>query len=189
MFFAPWRQPIMQPPQPVQVVRSGPSPPKYGSGTVTPRGLAFGRLEDRNVRAIKRLADPGRVRDPFQQLVRRTEDAIFDDAEHARRGVVVLRHLGFPVAQAGPRAAVPDFVLRPQHGAGVGDGPATDGAAMQDGDVPEIAHAEEAAQGERGLPEPAMQIPTAWAADSAASSGGPSPSPRRCSPSRRDAAR
>ena len=33
---APWRQPTMQPPQRLQTVRSGPFPPKNGSGTVSP---------------------------------------------------------------------------------------------------------------------------------------------------------
>lgn len=36
VFFAPTRQPVMQPPHSVQPVRSGPAPPKNGSGTVFP---------------------------------------------------------------------------------------------------------------------------------------------------------
>jgi hypothetical protein len=35
-FFAPYRHPIMQSPHSTQPVRSGPAPPKNGSGTVLP---------------------------------------------------------------------------------------------------------------------------------------------------------
>ncbi len=31
-----WRQPLMHSPQPMQVRRSGPAPPKYGSATAAP---------------------------------------------------------------------------------------------------------------------------------------------------------
>ena len=36
VFFAPTRQPVMHAPHSVQPVRSGPAPPKNGSGTVRP---------------------------------------------------------------------------------------------------------------------------------------------------------
>ncbi len=36
VFLALWRQPVMHSPQPMQGLRSGPAPPKYGSGTRSP---------------------------------------------------------------------------------------------------------------------------------------------------------
>ena len=40
VFLALCRQPVMHSPQPMQGVRSGPAPPKYGSATVSPGAWA-----------------------------------------------------------------------------------------------------------------------------------------------------
>src|ERR1019366_2017096 len=69
----------------------------------------------------------------------------------------------FPISQSPPGARFPDFLRGGKEGAGVGDGSATDRAAVEDGYVPEEPHVEEAAQAEVGTPEPAMDGPTgAW---------------------------
>src|SRR5581483_11120874 len=65
-----------------------------------------------------------------------------------------------PGRQAYPGTRSPNFVGRSQRSAGVGDGPATHGAAMKHGDVTEEPHAEEAFQTQRRAPEPAIQKPT-----------------------------
>ncbi|SKY47614.1 Uncharacterised protein [Mycobacteroides abscessus subsp. abscessus] len=61
MFFAPTRQPVMHAPHSVQAVRSGPAPPKYGSGTVSPGTPARPVLAPKNTPTgveVKVLAAP-----------------------------------------------------------------------------------------------------------------------------------
>ena len=149
----------MQPPQPMQVVRSGPSPPKYGSGYVRPGGLSFRPFEDGHPGAIEGLPYPVRFRRPLQDVIRRTQDPVLRDAQHAQRGLVVPRHLRFPVRQARPRSALPDRVSRDQQRVGVGDGPAAHRAAVQDHHVAEGIDIEEAAQREARPPDPAPDLP------------------------------
>jgi hypothetical protein len=69
------------------------------------------------------------------------------------------RHFGLPISQILPRSAVPNLVGRTQQGAGVGDGSTANSAAVQNGDMAEKPHAEEAAQGQIWPPEPAIQRP------------------------------
>src|SRR6516164_1640971 len=103
VFFAPWRHPIMQPPQPSHVVRSGPSPPKkVGIGNGDTPLNSLGCLEDRDVSAVKRIADSDRLSDFAKQLVRRTKNPVLGDAQHSRRRVVMLGHLRPPIVESFP---------------------------------------------------------------------------------------
>ena len=67
-----------------------------------PARHTLGRFEHRSVSAIEGVTDADRVSNLLQQTIRRTKDPILDYAQHARSGVIVLRHLALPVGEAGP---------------------------------------------------------------------------------------
>src|SRR5450759_6025631 len=73
-----------------------------------------------------------------------------------RRRCRRLRHLRLPLRQTFPRSVVPDFVRRLKQSTGIRNGSAAYRTAVQNGDMPEIAHVEEAAQRKIGTPKPAM---------------------------------
>ena len=101
---------------------------------------------------------------------------VFSVTPSMRDAVVVMRrHLRFPVGQAGPGSVVPDFVRRAKQRIGVGNGSAADRTAVQDGDMPEEAHVEEAAQRQAPAARTSDGATSSCAAGSPASSGGPSP--------------
>src|SRR5947209_9549555 len=92
-------------------------------------------------------------------MVCRTQHAVFNYTEHALGGSIMARHLGFPVGEAGPRAGVPDRIFGPQQRIGIGNGPAPNRAAMENGDMPEPLNAEKSTKTERWTPEPPPQVP------------------------------
>src|SRR5271157_3771193 len=122
-------------------------------------GLAWRRLKNADPRTIEGVSNSCGLGGVLEQQVAGSENLVFGDAEHARCSVIMLRHFGLPVSQSRPISVVPDFIWRPKQRAGVGYRSAADGTAVQDGDMPEEAHIEEAAQRQVRTPEPTMDGP------------------------------
>ena len=148
---------------------------EIGVGISLAGRVALRPFEDGDPGAIEGVPYPVLFRRAPEDVIRRTHDPVLGDAQHAHRGVVVPRHLGFPIGQAGPRSVVPDGVSRDQRGIGVGDGAAAHRAAVHDQNVAEGIDVEEAAQAEAGPPDPVPDLPVRCRAGSQASSGGPFP--------------
>ena len=140
-----------------------------------PTGLSLGRLKDGNMRPVEGVSDACGVGNLLQQKVGRAKDFVLRDAQHSRGRRVMLRHLRLPLRQAFPRSVVPNFVGRSKQSAGIRNRSATHGTAVQNGDMPEEAHVEEAPQAQDWDARTSDEWTNSYAAGSQASSGGPSP--------------
>ena len=149
----------------MQPVRSGPAPPKYGSGTVLPGVfVAVGPEEHADRRRHERVADTHVVGDLFHHLVGIGERRVLDHAEHALRLVVMGHQLRTPVGDVLPLRVVEERVRRHVERVGVVQRSSADARACQDHDVAqkmdpldavhaEFRHPQELAQVPRGLGE------------------------------------
>ena len=147
----------------MQPVRSGPTPPKYGSGTVLPGVLRAVRPEEHpDGRRDEGVADAHIVGDLFHHLVGVGERRVLDHAEHALRLLVVRHQFGAPVGDVLPLRIVEERVRRHIQRVGVVQRSAADARARQDHDVAEqvdpldpvhaqLRHPEELPQVPRGL--------------------------------------
>ena len=90
-------------------------------------GFSLRRFVHANVGAIKGATRAGGFGRAPQEAVGRTDDAVLDNSEHAHRGGVVGRHLGVPIGDAGPRAAIPDRLRGDEQGVGIRDRAAANG--------------------------------------------------------------
>ena len=100
VFLAPCGQPTMQRPHSWQPVRSGPSPPKKGSGTVLP-GVAE---VDADGGLLVGVADAELLAELAQQLVGGVVVRVLHDAEHPLRLGVVGRERCSPSPPGRPTA-------------------------------------------------------------------------------------
>lgn len=71
----------------------------------------------------------------------------------------MARHFGLPCSQPLPRATLPYLFGRAQQSAGVSNGPAANGATVENGNAAEETHAEETAERHAGTPKPPMDRP------------------------------
>ena len=95
----------------------------------------------------------------FKQVVGRTENGILHNSQHARSGLVVLRHFVLPVSQTSPHSGVPNGIRRRKQGRRVSDGSAPDSAAMENRHVSKQSHVEKSAKTEPRTPEPSVNGP------------------------------
>ncbi len=104
----------------MQPVRSGPAPPKYGSGTVLPGAfLPSGPKNTPTGVGDPGVADTHVVRDLFDDAVGVGEGRVLDHPEHALRLVVVRHQLGTPVGDVLPLGVVEERLRRDVEGVGV----------------------------------------------------------------------
>ncbi len=155
VFFAPWRQPIMQPPQECSPARSGPSPPKYGSGTVTP-GSPKKTATSVGCELVHEAEVPP---DVAQDLVRRRRERHARRAEHPLRGRVVGLELRLPVGERRPGRRREERVARHRQRVRVDERAAAHADARERRDVPQERHLEEAAEADAGEPQPLREVP------------------------------
>ena len=88
VFLALKRQPVMQPPQPMQELRVGPSPPKNGSAYSAPGGSLSVAEEHADVGEVEAIVDPGGLGHVAELEVGGGGTAVAGDAEHALCGGV-----------------------------------------------------------------------------------------------------
>ena len=128
VFLAPCGQPTMQRPHSMQPVRSGPSPPKKGSGTVLPR-LAE---EDADGRLLVGVADAELLAELAQQLVGGVVVRVLRDAEHPLGLGVVGRERALPVLHVRPLRVLEEGLRRHVERVRVAEAAAADAAAGDD---------------------------------------------------------
>ena len=144
----------------MQPVRSGPAPPKYGSGTVLPGVLVpSGPKKTPTGVAHERVADTHVVGDLLHHLVGIGERRVLHHAEHALRLLVVRHQLGTPVGDVLPLRVVEERVRRHVERVGVVQRSAADARAGQDHDVAEQVDPLDAVHAEFRHPEELAQIP------------------------------
>ena len=133
-------------------------------------GAAEVRVRDPDTGLAEEDPDLGRVvvlgaadvaRDLGEDLVAAGLERVGLGAQHPLRGPVVRRQLGLPVGEVAPRRRPEEAVGRDRQGVGVDQRAAADPDAVQDRDVLEERHLEEAAQAGARHPHPAAHVPVA----------------------------
>ena len=137
-------------------MRSGPAPPKYGSGTVlpaaspknTPTGVSAKVCPTPIWSATVRIAtsDGGDRR-------------VLGDAEHPARQVVRRRELGPPVGDVAPLRVVVEGLVRAVERVGVDQRAAADAGPGEDRDVGQPVDALDAEAAQPRRPQEAPQVP------------------------------
>ena len=173
----------------MQVLRSGPAPPKYGSATCSPLAWSGPPKKTPDRGRVERVADAQVVGHLLHDVVGRRPQRVLDDTEHPLRLVVVRRQLGLPVGDVAPLGVLVERVERLVERVGVDERAAADPRAGEDQRVTDRVDALDAVAADLGAEQELLEVEGGLGEVLVLEARSGLESRRPCSPSRSAAAR